>query len=1105
MRFARAFRLPISRYLWLLVFIVGNLVKTARAEGNDPISPAAKLTAAAIQLPEGFRAEAVASEPLLENPVAFCFDPTGRIFVAETHRVDKGVEDNRDHMDWLDDDLASRTVADRKAYTVRRMGDRIGLFTEETEIVRLLEDRDGDGIYESSSVFSEGYNAVEDGAAAGVMVVGDRVWFTCIPTLWELHDADGDGKAEQKRTLATGFGVRNAFYGHDMHGLTFGPDGKIYFSIGDRGLHVNTPAGTLDNPDSGAVLRCNPDGTELELFATGLRNPQELAFNEFGDLFTGDNNSDSGDSARLVHVVEGMDAGWRMFYQYLPDRGPFNREKIWHTQNDEQPARIVPPIAHFGDGPSGLVRYPGTGLPAEYDGAFFLCDFRGTPGGSLIRNFWVEPEGAGYKLAKDKVFSRQLLATDCDFGPDGDFYISDWIEGWVGTGMGRIYRVMCDDPKSVLERQELPKLMQQIAEVNVEQLVKLLSHANMRVRLAAQQKLVDLSKEDALLVVANSSESSLLARLHAIWGLGQLAEAHPNLFEALAALCGDPDPEVRAQVAKTLGRAAHADDAQRTNIAERLIAILNDDSPRVRAFTAITLGKLRHAGALDALLAMARENADRDPVLRHAAAMGLAGTQSSEALVSIAVGKSPPERLALLLALGRHNSPLVAKFLHDDDPRIVLEAARFVWDTPIPDAFADLAALISKVPTSEPLARRVLAANLAERTDENLRAVIRFAVDERSTSEMRDHAWDLIRQWGEPSKRDVVEGSWRPLPSRPQEEVAAVLKSMLPQVLASPLDSRSRGIVVAMELGIPEAGPEVVNLIGDNGVPADLRVRGLRTLWRASEDQLSTGIDKGLQSRSGGVRSAARELLAKHFPERAVEELKRGLASSNVREQQAAIAALGKLNHPAAVSVITERMQELVDGSCSVALQLDVLETARSSQDDALTKLVNQYDAQQSNKQAAEKLAICTEGGDARRGERIFRENTAISCRRCHSVKPGEVLVGPNLADVGAKRSRAELVESIVNPNAKITEGFKTTVMQLDSGKVVSGIVRREDKERAVLVDPDNKEIEVDLVEVEERFEGKSAMPEDVMKHISPRDLRDIVEYLSTLREGGNK
>ena len=133
----------------------------------------------------------------------------------------------------------------------------------------------------------------------------------------------------------------------------------------------------LENVESGSVLRCNLDGSDLEIVATGLRNPQELAFDDYGNLFTCDNNSDSGDKARWVYVVEGGDSGWRMAYQYFADRGPFNREKIWHPPFAGQAAYIVPPVANMADGPSGLVYDPGVGLPEKYRGSFFLVDFRG--------------------------------------------------------------------------------------------------------------------------------------------------------------------------------------------------------------------------------------------------------------------------------------------------------------------------------------------------------------------------------------------------------------------------------------------------------------------------------------------------------------------------------------------------------------------------------------------------------------------------------------------------------------------------------------------------------------------------------------------------------
>src|SRR5690606_30113183 len=113
-----------------------------------------------------------------------------------------------------------------------------------------------------------------------------------------LEDADGDGVAEGREVIQSGFGPRFSLSGHDLHGFAWGPDGKLYFSVGDRGYHLETREGKiLTNPGAGAVFRCEPDGSEMEVFYNNLRNPQELAFNEYGDLFTVDNNSDQGDKA----------------------------------------------------------------------------------------------------------------------------------------------------------------------------------------------------------------------------------------------------------------------------------------------------------------------------------------------------------------------------------------------------------------------------------------------------------------------------------------------------------------------------------------------------------------------------------------------------------------------------------------------------------------------------------------------------------------------------------------------------------------------------------------------------------------------------------------
>jgi quinoprotein glucose dehydrogenase len=181
-------------------------------------------------------------------------------------------------------------------------------------------------------------------------------------------------------------------------------------------------------------------------------------------------------------------------------------------------------------------------------------------------------------------------------------------------------------------------------------------------------------------------------------------------------------------------------------------------------------------------------------------------------------------------------------------------------------------------------------------------------------------------------------------------------------------------------------------------------------------------------------------------------------------------------------------------------LQLDVLEAVDKSRDPGLRERLEKYHASIAGDDSTRQYAASLLGGDAERGRRVFDENTSLACKRCHASKPGEPRVGPNLADVGVRLSRTELLESIVKPNAKISEGFQTTVLQLDTGKVVAGILRSKDDKHIVLMDPDGKEIVVDAATVEDEFEGLSSMPEDLMKLMTARDLRDLVEYLSQLR-----
>ncbi len=291
---------------------------------------------AGVQAVEGVSCRLWASTPMVMDPVSFCIDEQGRVLVAESFRQEHGVEDNRSQPYWLLDDLAAQTVEDRLAKYQKWAHKRengMNWYTEKEDRIRRVEDTDHDGIADTVTIFADGFDEPLDGTGAGLITRDGMVWYTCIPHLWQLQDDDDDGVADQRTSLHSGFGVRDALRGHDMHGLVWGPDGRLYWSIGDRGYNVVSKEGQrFADPRAGAVFRCEPDGSNLEVFYYGLRNPQELAFDRYGYLFTGDNNSDAGDKARMTYIAEGGQTGWEMNYQSVDGenvRGPWVQEGLW--------------------------------------------------------------------------------------------------------------------------------------------------------------------------------------------------------------------------------------------------------------------------------------------------------------------------------------------------------------------------------------------------------------------------------------------------------------------------------------------------------------------------------------------------------------------------------------------------------------------------------------------------------------------------------------------------------------------------------------------------------------------------------------------------------
>lgn len=1057
------------------------------------------------KVPEGAKVSLVAAEPSLANPVAFTFDEQGRLIVCETFRQSNGVEDNRGHMNWLIDDLKAQSVQDRIDYIKRFEKNNLQKYTRDHDRLRLLTDKDGNGVYEYSQVFADGFNAIEEGTGAGVLSYNGTVYYTCIPKLWGLKDTNNDGVADEKNVLQDGFGVRFAFRGHDMHGLVLGPDGRLYFSIGDRGYNLTTKEGkTFKRPDTGAVFRCELDGSDLEVYAYGLRNPQELVFDKYGNLFTGDNNSDSGDQARWVYIAQGSDTGWRMYYQYLNDRGPWNRERMWYPYKESeqttevQPAYILPPILNISDGPSGLTYDPGFGLPENLKDHFFLVDFRGQASNSGIRTFAVEPEGATFKLVDSEKPIWNMLATDAEFGYDGALYFSDWINGWNGEGKGRVYKVD-------LRSEEEQKLGEQVAQMfregfdhrSTKELAELLEHTDRRVRQRAQFQLADRNAVDEMLAVLANSKNQL-ARIHAIWGIGQVGRRQCSAYCKLADQWEDQDPEIVTQITKVLS------ESEEGLCKDRFLELLSSENPRWQYFAAMGLGRLGQPESIEPLLSMIAANADTDPALRHAGSYALSLIGKPKALLEATQNHpSKSVRLAAVVALRRHASPLLAQFLNDKELDVVTEAARAINDEHIAKAMPKLAKLAETKPTFDPLVRRVMHANYRLGKKAHAAAVVAMAADTRLEEKTRIEALSQLQKWNKTEPLDRVTNMWRSWETeRSSEFVADLLKPHLAGLLSDSEKIRKQTIDVTSAYQIADVVPRLMAIVSSPDEKTGSRVDALKAIGQIDKQQALKVTKELIQSDVTELRSAARALMAKVAPEEAIDLLVDSLDNGSLAEKQIAVTALSGLKLPAAKSALKSQLETLANGGeIHRGLILDLLEAVRKYDDREMNKIRRSYLETLKDLPLTKQFEMCAEGGNVQEGVKVFYGAAAASCRRCHVVNGQGGGVGPDLSEIGKEKTLEYLLESVVEPNAVIAKGFETVLLVTIDGKIETGIVKEENDETLLLLKANSEEVRFFQDDILERSKGQSGMPADLYKSLTKAQIRDVIAYLATLKK----
>ncbi len=1038
-------------------------------------------------------ARAWVADPALKNGVALSLDDRGNAYVAVSERRKQSSLDIRHHQDLVERDLSLTTVEERRAW-----------YREDFTGAGWLPDRDGDGtrdwrdltVQRDRVVRVRPHGSVEEvdafhsevtGIAAGVLAVGADLFVAAEPDFYRYTDSDGDGLPDRggRQLVATGFQVHMGQGGHNMSGVALGSDGRVYWSLGDKGHCVETAEGALYHmPNAGAVFRCELDGSGVERFSTGERNAQELAFDAFGNLFSMDNDGDyPGEMERALYITEGSEHGWRLNWQWLgkgefgkisglPAYNPWMDEKLFLPDREGHAAYLTPTIGNFGPGPCGFAANPGTALSPGLGTSFFMTNQKGE-----VRVFEFEPEGASFRFGERPKLSGGVNNTGLAFGPDGALYAASY-----GAGDGAVYRFdVPEAERHPLRAETAAILATPSAEAAPEALVAWLDHADRRVRMKGQLELARRGADGGVqhLQRALVEAETPVGRLHSVWGIGQLARRDPDLLPLLAPAWESGEPELVAQAAKVTGEVeGGAADLP------ALRAGLAHASPRVRFFCAIALGNRGDRASAPALVELLATGGAEDAYLRHAAVMGLKGAMTPGELAGLASHESRTVRLGAVVALRKLAAPEVRAFLADADELVVLEAARAIHDdASIPAALPDLAAVLKRDDLSgEAALRRAINAALRVGAERDLDLLVGFLRRGTASATLQRCALASILWWSAPPVLDAVEGRYRKHAPRDGAGADAAVAALSDVIFAS------EELTEVLLDGVALRGePAWLAGAGERFAawPPGLQRRYLAASAKVASPELARFVQLALGSEDAAVREEARRH-ADAAGLAAVDLLLAELDAPGPWGKGAAVLGLADLDDPAAGEALGELFERYRAGGIDPRWKLEVWRAAAAKGVD-LPATPDRLER----------------GGDPGRGRGIVFTHAAAQCLRCHQI--GErggggpaAGIGPDLSGIGAKLGRRELVEALADPSASVADGYGTVLLELAGGERVAGTLKARTDSAWTVVLPDAGERVVEAGAVA-AHSVLSLMP-PMGAILQPEEIRDVVSYLATLR-----
>ena len=528
-----------------------------------------------MQVPDGFKVTLFAAEPDVQQPIGFCIDDRGRLWVAEAYNYPNH----------------GTTPGDR---------------------IVILEDTDCDGCHDKRMVFHDQLNYV-----TGIEVGFGGVWVMSPPFFYFIPDANGDDRPDaDPELLLDGFG--NHANPHNLaNGLAWGPDGWLYGTHGRTNWSKIGKPGTPDEQRivfDGGVFRFHPTRRVWESYADGTTNPWGIDWNDVGDAFVCNCVT-----PHLYHVIQGAHfEPWRNrdSSRYAYQRIPAISDHVHYAGQGHVRESLFSPeedAAGGGHAHCGSLIYLGHTWPASYRNTFLTCNIHG----KRINNDVPRRSGSGYVAShgpdllrsQDPWFTGVTLRT----GPDGSVFVSDWSDTgechhYTNTQRqtGRIFRISYGDSAAETVN---------VAGLSNADLVRLHQHPNDWFVRHARRNLQerhsrggDLSAPIQSLAEQYKSETSVPMRLRVFWTLLALRQLTEDF---LVQQLEDPSEHIRTCVVKALSE----QDSFSSSTQQRLVDFAhNESSASVRLALASYLQRISGDLRWDLAAALLQHEEDADDV-----------------------------------------------------------------------------------------------------------------------------------------------------------------------------------------------------------------------------------------------------------------------------------------------------------------------------------------------------------------------------------------------------------------------------------------------------------------------------------------------------------